>query len=189
MKEISQYRGAPGLMYGRDPNVGIDCLGLVAMAATQAGFDCPNMLIRTPGPDGKVPPMMDRIAADMVPVKLDDLRVGDMLWLKFPTGRVWDHLAVVSDNNPLTIIHTDPTFFQSVKEHRLSESIVIPDMFTGLSPIRLPMSWANLLHGAFRFKHLYLEKAPEVTSVLIRSSNKTIARLKLNSPLHRGAGA
>jgi hypothetical protein len=34
----------PFVLCGRDPNVGIDCVGVAAIAATQAGFDCANML-------------------------------------------------------------------------------------------------------------------------------------------------
>jgi hypothetical protein len=37
----------PVSMLGRDPNIGIDCLGVVSIGATQAGFHCPHMLIRT----------------------------------------------------------------------------------------------------------------------------------------------
>ncbi len=92
-----QYLDVPGKLYGRDPNDGIDCLGLVAIAATQAGFDCPNMLIRVPDANRScLPPMLGAVEKDMVRVSLDDIRVGDMLFMQPPQCPYrMDHLAVV----------------------------------------------------------------------------------------------
>lgn len=167
-----QYLDAPGVLYGRDPNTGIDCLGLVAMAATQAGFDCPSMLIRTLDPTtGRRPPMMEAVEKDMARVELNDIRPGDMLLLRPPyCPYPWDHLAVVSFIKPVSIIHTDPLLTGGVTEHPISESrSAVFRNFFGLTR-RFDMSWIKWVRGAYRFQYLWSEDKPEVKSVALRST-------------------
>jgi len=69
----------PFRLYGRDPNVGIDCVGVTAIAATQAGFDCPSMLISTPDASGKRMTMRDAVSRGMKPItKSEDIRPGEL---------------------------------------------------------------------------------------------------------------
>lgn len=77
--EARKLLDVPFRLYGRDPNVGIDCVGVTAIAATQAGFDCPNMLNSTPDANGRRMSMRDAVLQDMIPVtKLKDIRPGDL---------------------------------------------------------------------------------------------------------------
>jgi len=88
----------PFRLYGRDPNVGIDCVGVTAIAATQAGFDCPYMLMGEPDANGKRMTMRDAVSRDMKPVEtLEDIRPGDLLWFRlFWIEEDMGHLSIVS---------------------------------------------------------------------------------------------
>jgi hypothetical protein len=170
-----KYLDAPAKLYGRDLDSGIDCLGVVAIAATQVGFHCPHMLIRTPDATGKRPPMMEAIELDMVRVATKEIRTGDMLWLQPNMGRRWDHLAIVSKLNPIEIIHTDPLAVQKVKEHRLSDPVINQGMF-----ITPQVCWDSWVKGAYRFQALSLDLPPEIESVILTSSvygHKTITKV------------
>lgn len=63
-----------------------------------------------------------------------------------------DHLAVVSNTNPITIIHTDPLLIGAVTEHRLSESR--PAEFRNIIgwTRKVQMNWEKWVRGAYRFR-------------------------------------
>jgi hypothetical protein len=160
----------PVSMFGRDPNAGVDCLGVIAIAATQAGFDCPKMLVRTPGADGSLPPMMGEIKKEMKAIAVKDIRPGDMLWLRFeqwgPRGT--DHLATVTSMNPVTIIHTNPFAWgrsdYKVIEHPLTDTMIDHGVFKVLG------GWDRFVRGAFRFEYVWLEDGIDMKTVVLKST-------------------
>src|ERR1043166_3202432 len=95
----------PFRLYGRDPNVGIDCVAVVAMAASQAGFDCQNMLVRTLDAKGNRTPLMEAVFADTFSIALNQAVPGDMLWFRLD----WmpcemHHFAIVTETNPIKFL-------------------------------------------------------------------------------------
>jgi cell wall-associated NlpC family hydrolase len=135
----------PFALYGRDVDRGIDCVGVMAIAATQAGFDCPNLLIRKLDANGnRWPPLMDAIAMDTVPVSIRDLKPGDVLWFRIPYAQI-DHFAIVSCINPIKMVHTNPLTLQNPTEERLTDTMIPVSFYRSLG------SWERWLSGAFRF--------------------------------------
>lgn len=143
-----QLLDAPFLLYGRDPNVGLDCIAIMAISACQAGFSCPHILIRKVVNGQRWPPLLDAIRMDLEPVKkVNEIRVGDVLWFRIPGAEI-DHFAIVSELNPIRMIHTNPLTLDNPSEDRLTD-VMIPISF-----YRALGTWERWLSGAFRFAKL-----------------------------------
>ncbi len=158
----------PFRLYGRDPNVGIDCVGVTAIAATQAGFDCPNMLFSTPDASGQRMSMRDAVLRDMVPVDLNNIRVGDLLWFRlFWIQEDMGHLAIVSGTNPITMIHTSPLTIGATMEQQLTDPMPVHGPYQ-----KILGTWDRWLTGAYRFRNVNVELTPEETGAKILLKSK-----------------
>lgn len=151
----------PFILYGRDTDDGIDCVGVMAIAATQAGFDCPSILVRKLDANGqRWPPLMQAIANDTFPVSCKELQLGDVLWFRIPYAEI-DHFAIVSATNPVRMVHTNPLTLSDPAEQRLTDTMLA--VYPSLG------SWERWLRGAFRFARLTVE--PEIEKAVLVSSS------------------
>lgn len=97
---------------GRQPGRGLDCGGLVIHAFTSAGYTMTD----EPGYTREPQPAWMRAVLERVFVPVDDLRPGDVLWMRFDMDP--QHLAIWTG---VTIIHA---FLRSRKvvEHRMDSA-------------------------------------------------------------------
>jgi cell wall-associated NlpC family hydrolase len=123
-----QLAGAPFKMHGRDPETGIDCVGLVLCALRGAGVEAPG-----PGGYALRNLTIDKHLGWVSALQLHDvsgvLRPGDVLLFRLPAAQF--HLGVVSTRGALIHAHaglrrvvvTSPPFAWRVDRHwRLSRS-------------------------------------------------------------------
>jgi cell wall-associated NlpC family hydrolase len=126
--------GAPFEMGGRDPERGIDCVGVVVYAAEAAGRQCPRLAagaatVRRWWPSLPPPaarPELDAalIAAlddDLCRVKVAEVEPGDAGLFQFHwIGGRWHHVAVLDadDAGAWWAIHADP-YTKDVQERPL----------------------------------------------------------------------
>lgn len=98
------YLGTPFLHQGRDATCGIDCIGLLVLAAKDSGLNALashdfNGYARNPA--GQV--LESRLSAALV--RVDDLKPGDIVSVDF-FGKT-RHVGIIGEHNGrLTIIHT-----------------------------------------------------------------------------------
>jgi cell wall-associated NlpC family hydrolase len=148
----------PFLLFGRDPNVGIDCVGVMALAAAEAGFHCPSIL-RREASDRRALPLLDAIQTDLFPVYFNEIRIGDVLWFRIP-GALIDHFAIVTDTNPIKMVHTNPLTLGDPTEQLLTDIMLACYPSMG--------SWDRWLQCAFRFAKLSVD--PEIERVILVSN-------------------
>jgi cell wall-associated NlpC family hydrolase len=125
-KVAEQLAGAPFRMHGRDPETGIDCVGLVLCALRGAG-------VEATGPDGyglrnlTIDKHLSCVSALQLHEASGVLRPGDVLLFRLPAAQF--HLGVVSARGALVHAHaglrrvvvTPPPFAWRVDRHwRLS---------------------------------------------------------------------
>jgi cell wall-associated NlpC family hydrolase len=107
--------GTPFRLQGRDPALGLDCIGLVVVAARAAGLVVPDAqdYLMTDDPQR----LDDALASSpFTPVNGDALQAGDIVRLE--TAGLPLHLGIVS---PETLIHADLRF-RRVVEHGFDAS-------------------------------------------------------------------
>lgn len=124
-----QYLGVPYDHQGRS-RFGIDCCGLVVLAAHDCGIQVEDARGYSRVPDGKT--FLSHIEKQMVRIPLSELQPGDVLaftFLKDP-----QHAAIVTQTTPtLRIIHAHMRV-RKVVEHDLDDT------------------WIRKIAAAFRFK-------------------------------------
>lgn len=120
--------GVPFRHEGRSPT-GVDCYGLLIVVGRANGLDVPIETGYGLRPSGRH--MRDQLRAYCDPIGLAEAQPGDILHLKW--GREPQHLAIVSDVDPLRILHADGIIGRVV-EHGL----------TG--------DWRESVRGAYRIK-------------------------------------
>lgn len=138
----------PFVLYGRDPNVGIDCVAVVALAASQAGFDCSNMLVRTLDDHGNRTPLMDAVMADTSAIKkIKQVRPGDVLWFRLDFMPCeMHHFAIVTETNPIKFLEASLLQTTRPGEKALTDPII--------SEFRTLGGYDRWLRGVFRFRRL-----------------------------------
>lgn len=108
--------GTPFHHQGRQPGVGIDCAGLVIVAARAAGFDPVDLPGYGRRPHGGALESAIAIQPGLDAAPIDDLADGDVLLMRFKTEP--QHLAIYAEGG---IIHAYESVGRVV-EHRLDES-------------------------------------------------------------------
>lgn len=131
IKIIKSYIGTPFVHQGRVPKIGIDCAGVVICALKELGldfYDLNNYNMR-PSQDDVLSKIIENGFSD---VSINDMKKGDLLLMSYD-GNI-QHIAVVSETNPVYIIHAVTN--KKVIEHRLDEV------------------WKNRVKRVFRFKQI-----------------------------------
>jgi NlpC/P60 family putative phage cell wall peptidase len=97
------YLGTPFTHQGRMRGVGVDCVGLVACAAADAGIELPDVP-RSYGrtPDGSLERELARYCERVLHVGL--VQPGDLLLFRIYSLRP-RHVAIVTQAEPLAMIH------------------------------------------------------------------------------------
>ena len=109
-----RYKGTPFQHQGRRIGMGVDCAGLLIGVARDLGLSEYDIDGYPRVPDGKT--LQAILRAEMVPIKSDEVRPGDVLLFGF--YRHAQHLAIVTRVEPIYIIHSyQPN--DAVVEHRL----------------------------------------------------------------------
>lgn len=100
--EARKYLGVPYLHQGRNRK-GIDCIGLLISVAQNLGISDFNIDGYSRLPSGR---MMQRLMRDhMTEIALKEAGEGDVLHMSF--GNQPQHVAVITETNPIRIIHAD----------------------------------------------------------------------------------
>lgn len=118
-----RYMDVPFLHQGRDPAVGIDCIGLGELALGDIGvFHETNEADYSRDPHGG---LLEARLESMFgpPFPLDQMRAGDIAVIRY--GRQLRHVGIVGERSyggipRLTLIHTDSRIGKVV-EHRIDE--------------------------------------------------------------------
>lgn len=119
-----KYIRVPFLHQGRDPAIGIDCIGLGEIALRDAGAPYVSRWAadysRNPH-DGLLEARLEQVFG--APLSIDDMQPGDIAVIRY--GRQLRHVAIVGEQLydgvwHLTLIHTDSRMGR-VTEHRIDE--------------------------------------------------------------------
>jgi hypothetical protein len=153
-----RFIGTPFRMWGRDLERGIDCAGIIALPAQQAGFACDELLHRPRVRHSR--PLRQALERDMVRIFIAEATIGDILFFCTPpvarNGRrvgAIEHLALVSATNPVTLIQANVYPHRRVVEHLLDDRIV---------PSR-SYRWSQFLKGAYRFSECKTETGFQIS--------------------------
>lgn len=125
-----RYLGVPFLHQGRNPKVGLDCVGLGVQAASDCGVDLPHA-----ADYGRVPAQgeLERRIRSMLgdPVPFDAMRPGDVVTIEF-FGQT-RHVAIVGAHSlgGLSLIHSASNVGRVVE-------------------VRLDDRWAKRITGVYR---------------------------------------
>jgi len=121
--------GVPFRHQGRHPTAGVDCIGLLAIAAKTAGFQTRDhtQYGRRPVPSE----LLSRIAAHADEVPLEEAQPGDVLVFCIPKPDVPQHVGILTDSG--TIVHTDAHVGRVVE-------------------ITLSTAWRKRMHSAWRMR-------------------------------------
>jgi len=100
--------GTPFSHQGRQPGVGMDCIGLIRYPAVKFGITTDDY------PYGRQPdPKFMKDILDKYLIKVKDLKPADVLWIQFQGDPM--HLAIYTEKN--TIIHAMANGPGKVTEH------------------------------------------------------------------------
>ena len=103
--------GVPFRHEGRSPS-GVDCYGLLIVLGQRFGIDVPIEIGYGRRPSGRH--MRMRLEEYSTPVHRDDISPGDILHIKYDQEP--QHLAIVSNREPLRIIHADSIIGRVVEQ-------------------------------------------------------------------------
>lgn len=121
--------GTPFLHQGRTPGVGLDCVGLVRWPQVALGVSDEDFRQYGPMPN---PQRMEMLLKEhFVPISVQDLTPGDILWFKITS--IPQHLAIYTG---ISIIHAVSSGPKCVVEHGY----------------RFP--WPKRVAGVFRYRWL-----------------------------------
>lgn len=129
--EAREWLGTPFHHQARAKNAGVDCIGLIVAIAKKFGFAHTDIAAYPHQPIHGI--FINAINAQTLLVPLDDVQIGDMLLFKFEAEP--QHIALVSETYPLTMIHAYAQARRCV-EHEVD------------------CSWKARLCGSRRFKEL-----------------------------------
>lgn len=117
-----RYLRVPFRHQGRNPARGIDCIGLLVLAAHDAGLDLGAHDRRNYGRDPAHRLLDERLqAAFGAPRATADLQPGDVVALRY-AGRAMRHVGIVGEREGrLSLIHTDS------QHGRVVEHDLLPD--------------------------------------------------------------
>lgn len=93
--------GTPFVHQGRNPQHGVDCGGLVVIACARAGINLSDLGNYNAIPDGSFIKLVEEQGDK---IDLSDIRIGDFMMFKFEKEP--QHIAIISQLNPIHIIHT-----------------------------------------------------------------------------------
>jgi lipoprotein Spr len=121
-----RHLGVPFKHRGRDPQKGIDCVGLAVLAAIECGWTVQDLPVygRLPK-DGQ---LEAQLAANATRIctnpTLDQLQPGDLVAIRFSPRDAVRHVGIVGDHpHGLSLIHTD-SHIGRVVEQRIDETIL-----------------------------------------------------------------
>ncbi len=113
-----KLRGVRFVHQGRDPRVGLDCIGLVNLSLLAGGWQpCrPDLSLRTDYArlcDGKLFSQLAQEEGE--PVTLEQAQPADVVLMTWRSGKIPHHVALVTMRNPerpdqVFVCHTDATF-------------------------------------------------------------------------------
>lgn len=117
--EARRHQGAPFLHQGRDPRIGLDCIGLVFVVAWALGFALGfDFSAYASSPDGET--LRRELAARLTEVPLGDLQDGDVILFKI--RRDPQHVGIATTvEGTRSVIHTRRGSVDGVTEHPLAE--------------------------------------------------------------------
>ncbi|MDQ1326708.1 MAG: hypothetical protein QG564_1844 [Campylobacterota bacterium] len=110
---------------------GVDCAGFVIGVANTFEYETPEATNYSFMPDKDL--FKNTIEQYLVKINMEDLKAGDLLIFAF--DQYPQHIAMVSNVNPIRIIHSFATA-RKVTEHDIDEV------------------WQKRIRGAYRFKNL-----------------------------------
>jgi len=100
LDEARTWIGTPYHHQGRLKGVGVDCAGLIVMVGKELGLSSFDVEGYSSSPD---PVAMSKYLHDNLDrVHVDDMQVGDVLWLKVEVDP--QHLAIVTATSPRTMM-------------------------------------------------------------------------------------
>lgn len=101
VKTARSFIGTPFAHQGRLPGVGLDCAGVVVMAAIENGLQIEDEFGYPEISEDNV--FADKVASycDIIPIS--ECAAGDLMMFRFFKNP--QHIAIVSNINPLMIIH------------------------------------------------------------------------------------
>ena len=118
--EARKYLGTPFRHRGRDPVVGIDCVGLAVLAARDCGWDVQDLADYTRHPKGGLLESMLRLNCG---APVSDMQAGDLVAIRYAHAGPVRHVGIVGDHpHGLSLIHTD-SHIGRVVEQRIDQSI------------------------------------------------------------------
>jgi cell wall-associated NlpC family hydrolase len=100
VNKAREYIDTPFVHQGRMKNVGVDCAGLCVCVLTELGLILSDVKNYKRIPDGNV--FADTVNKNLT--RKDNMEVGDFLIFAFDSEP--QHIAIVSQLNPLKIIHS-----------------------------------------------------------------------------------
>lgn len=128
--------GVPFVHQGRDPEIGIDCIGLLVCAAHSCGLK-PEYDYTNYQPQPNADTLRRELGRELSPIRIEDVADGDVLMLKFRHQPQHVGLAATNPAGVRTIIHTLRTESKAVNQ-------VIEEV--------LHQRWSGKVVGAFTFR-------------------------------------
>lgn len=101
VKYAREMIDTPFIHQGRIPNHGLDCGGLVICSLVAAGYSPKDLANYPEIPDGS---FVELVEEQGQRIAIDDIEPGDFMLFKFEKEP--QHIAIVSQINPIQIIHT-----------------------------------------------------------------------------------
>lgn len=98
---------------GREPEQGLDCVGLVIYTRKQLGLSSFDYLNYAHTPDPAK--LIELLRAELVPIEIDEVQPGDVLHFRVGNNPV--HVGLATDNG---VIHSVANL-RGVVEHRLDD--------------------------------------------------------------------
>jgi cell wall-associated NlpC family hydrolase len=113
--EARRLRGVPWIHQGRT-RLGVDCIGLVLLAARNAGLDLPNHLgIRLPANYSRSPSIDLFSLVERHCIQVDTEVAGALLFFQFDRDKYPRHFGILTESG--TMIHAEAKTRSQVVEH------------------------------------------------------------------------
>lgn len=100
---VRQHIGTRWHHQGRTPGVGLDCIGLFVVSATELGAILQDFQQYGPIPRPEI--LMAQVTRHLVEVPLDERQVGDLLCFAAPESGKPSHFGVLVERAPDRMVH------------------------------------------------------------------------------------